>query len=135
MSDGRSQAPDLGLLEEHEFLENIKNIIASPKYDSSCESKIPHACWDLNNPRINAILRRIEERMSEILQKVPDSDKELQHIKTQLHHIAHYDRKKAITIALLGAQGTGKSMLICALFEIAGLSLTGKLGGLARVLS
>ncbi|KAF2448958.1 hypothetical protein P171DRAFT_452610 [Karstenula rhodostoma CBS 690.94] len=117
------------LLEEDEFSEYIKNHMSIPKYDSKREGKIPNAYWDLDTERISSILRQMEVRLCEIIQRFPDSDKELHHLLAQLHKIPHYERKKPTAIGLIGAQGHGKSMLINALFELDGISLTGKLGG------
>lgn len=129
MSVERPPASEMRLLEEDEFSEYIKDHMSVPKYDSSREAKIPNAYWDLDTERISSILRQMEIRFGQMIQNFPNSDKELHHLLAQLHKIPHYERKKATTIGLIGAQGHGKSMLINALFELEGISLTGKLGG------
>lgn len=55
-------------------------------------------------------------------------DKEIQHIVITATKLEQVERASIITIALIGAQGTGKSLLINALFDCPGLSLTGAKG-------
>jgi hypothetical protein len=128
MSEERQLVSEMRLLEADEFSHFIEKDMHALRYDSSREKKLPNAYWDLDTNRVHAILNQMKSRMAGIIQRFPDSDRELHHLSSQIDKILHYDRKKATIIGLIGGQGHGKSMLINAIFDLEGISLTGKLG-------
>ncbi|RMZ67957.1 Dynamin GTPase domain [Pyrenophora seminiperda CCB06] len=99
-----------------------------PKYDSSTEQKPDHAWWRLDKPAIDALLKGFSQLIVDLLQGSPTSDKELQHLFRTATDLSHVTRSAPISVALLGAQGAGKSLNINAIFDCDGLSLTGAEG-------
>jgi len=117
--------PILSLDEFQEHLKTLKNV---PKYDSSTEEKTPHPWWDLDKPSIHSLLRDISERVASCINGATGLDKELQHVANTATKLEKVERSPSVKVALIGAQGAGKSLLINALFDCTGLSLTGAKG-------
>lgn len=108
-----------------EFPEYLKARRSIPKYDATTESKVPHAWWDLDKTVINRLLNSFSEIIVAAVDRVPDNDRELKHLLRSATQLPQIERSPAIKVALLGAQGAGKSLLINAIFDCDGLSLTG----------
>ena len=117
--------PILSLDGFQDHLKALKNV---PKYDSSTEEKIPHPWWDLDKSTIHALLKDISERVTTCTQGATGLDKELQHVANTATKLEQVERGATVKVALIGAQGAGKSLLINALFDSTGLSLTGAKG-------
>ncbi|KAI4647068.1 uncharacterized protein J4E78_009040 [Alternaria triticimaculans] len=98
------------------------------KYDASAESKTPHDWWDLDRNTIHAILKDISEKVASCTKGKTGLDRELEHVVKTAVMLDQVERASPIKIALIGAQGAGKSLLINALFDCTGLSLTGAKG-------
>jgi hypothetical protein len=99
----------LSLDEFQEHLINIKNI---PRYDPSTEGKIPHPWWDVDKFDINTRLKDISEKIASCTQGAIGLDKELQHVANTATKIEQVGRGSTVKVALIGAQGAGKSLLI-----------------------
>ncbi|KAH8724226.1 hypothetical protein GQ44DRAFT_760353 [Phaeosphaeriaceae sp. PMI808] len=110
------------------FQEYVKTVKISPKYDSAAEGKLGHAWWDVDKPAIHALLKDISEQVATCVRGVPGLDKELQHVANTAAKLEQVERGAVVKVALIGAQGAGKSLLINALFDCTGLSLTGAKG-------
>jgi len=98
------------------------------KYDANAESKTPHDWWDLDRNTIHAILKDISEKVASCTKGKTGLDRELEHVVKTAVMLDQVERASPIKIALIGAQGAGKSLLINALFDCTGLSLTGAKG-------
>jgi hypothetical protein len=117
--------PVLSLDEFQEHLKIIKNL---SKYDSATEEKTPHPWWNLDKNTIHALLKGISEPIAACTQGATGLDRELQHVTNTATKLEQVERGAAAKVALIGAQGAGKSLLINALFDCTGLSLTGARG-------
>jgi hypothetical protein len=95
------------------------------RYDSSTEAKPQHPWYKLPKGEIDRILKKVGQCVAKLLKGAPEGDKELQHLLRTSNELAYVRRSPAIKVALLGAQGAGKSLMINALFDCDGLSLTG----------
>jgi hypothetical protein len=111
-----------------EFQEHLKKVKNTPKYDPSTEEKISHPWWDLDKFTINTHLKEISEKVASCTQGAIGLDKELQHVANTASKLEQVERSSTVKVALIGAQGAGKSLLINALFDCTGLSLTGAKG-------
>jgi hypothetical protein len=100
-----------------------------PKHNPNQEDRIIHPYWNLDRSAMDKILFEISALAKAKLMTVPEEDKELTHLRDAAERITKISRKSPIRVALLGAQGAGKSLLINALFDLDGLSLTGADGG------
>jgi ATPase subunit of ABC transporter with duplicated ATPase domains len=116
------------ILSFEDFQEHLKTLKNVPKYDSSTEEKTPHAYWDLDKPTIQSLLKDISEKVDSCIQGATGLDKELQHVVNTSTKLEQVERDATVKVALIGAQGAGKSLLINALFDCTGLSLTGAKG-------
>ncbi|KAH7067835.1 hypothetical protein FB567DRAFT_585403 [Paraphoma chrysanthemicola] len=111
-----------------EFQDHLKTIKSVPRYDSTAEEKAPHPWWNLNKPAIHSLLKDISEKVGTCTLGATDLDRELQHVSNTATQLEKVERGTAVKVALIGAQGAGKSLLINALFDCTGLSLTGAKG-------
>jgi hypothetical protein len=116
------------LLHYEEFQAQARRFKPVPKYDAAAESKTPHAWWDLDRDTIQANLKDISERVRECTKGKTGLDRELEHVVKTATMLEQVERAPAVKVALIGAQGAGKSLLINALFDCTGLSLTGAKG-------
>ncbi|KAF2819433.1 hypothetical protein CC86DRAFT_432039 [Ophiobolus disseminans] len=116
------------ILSMDEFQEHLKTLKSVPKYDSSAEEKIPHPWWELDKISINSLLKDISELVATCTQGAIGLDKELQHVANTATKLEQVECGTTVKVALIGAQGAGKSLLINALFDCTGLSLTGAKG-------
>jgi len=117
------------LLTFTQFLEYLTANKSVPKYDSSLEEKTPHPFWNLDRNCIDGLLKSISVLVTDRMEHVPPIDKELVHLRKTAQRVAQIDRGPTLKVALIGSQGAGKSLLINALFDQDGLSLTGAEGG------
>ena len=108
-----------------EFREYIEKHRIALRYRSVVENKRPHQWWNLDMPTIEKLLRDIAQTILGPLKDIPAKDRELLHLSRTAGLLSKVHRKKRIQVALIGAQGAGKSLLINALFDLNGLSLTG----------
>ncbi|CBX97359.1 hypothetical protein LEMA_P104900.1 [Plenodomus lingam JN3] len=95
------------------------------RYDSELEPKPQHPYYQMEKERIDTLLKEFGLPITGVLRGAPLDDKDLQHVLRTAEALSHVLRSKPLKIALVGAQGAGKSLLINATFEITGLSLTG----------
>lgn len=102
---------------------------AAPKHRSDQEARAPHPLWDLNRTVIDDILVEISALASAKLKAAPGDDKELIHLRDTAERLTRVTHSAPIRVALIGAQGAGKSLLINAIFDLDGVSLTGADGG------
>ncbi|KAL1796404.1 hypothetical protein ACET3X_004944 [Alternaria dauci] len=116
------------LLSYEEFQAQSHRFKPVPKYDAATETKTPHAWWDLDRNTIHATLKEISERIASCTEKKSGLDRELEHVAKTAAMLEQVERAPAIKVALIGNQGAGKSLLINALFDCTGLSLTGAKG-------
>ncbi|KAF2126021.1 hypothetical protein P153DRAFT_408019 [Dothidotthia symphoricarpi CBS 119687] len=79
---------------------------------------------DLDKTTIDVLLKKLSDLIINLLTGAPKSDRELQHLLRTASTLSYVLRSPAIKVALLGAQGAGKSLIINALFDLDGLSLT-----------
>jgi ATPase subunit of ABC transporter with duplicated ATPase domains len=98
------------------------------KYNAATETKDPHSWWELDRDKILANLKDIAERVASCTKGATELDRELEHVMKTAAKLPQVERTRAVKIALIGAQGAGKSLLINALFDRTGLSLTGARG-------
>jgi hypothetical protein len=128
MSEEGPSVPELKLLAAEEFSEYLDKHKFVPRYDSVEEKKLDHPYWSLPTTQIGITLRSIDATLSGILQKISSGDRELQQLLKETPRIPRFERNQTTSFALIGEQGHGKSMLINALFDLEGISLTGKKG-------
>lgn len=102
---------------------------SAPKHDTSAEEKTSHPYWTLNRSVIDVLLTEVSALVKEFLQTIPEGDEELTHLLTTAERLPQVPRITPVRVAFIGAQGAGKSLLINALFDCDGLSLTGADGG------
>lgn len=100
----------------------------TPRYNSALESKIPHPYWKLDRDSIQRDLKDISNCISPLLKNEQGLDNELAHVRKTNMRLDQVEHESIIKVALLGAQGAGKSLLINAIFDCPGLSLTGAKG-------
>ncbi|KAF2638562.1 hypothetical protein P280DRAFT_499892 [Massarina eburnea CBS 473.64] len=108
-----------------EFPEYLKANRYKVKYDSTSEPKFEHPWWDLPKCEIDRKLQEFTQRILDITGTSPEDDKELQHLKKTANSLSQVERSTAVKVALVGAQGAGKSLLTNAIFGCDGLSITG----------
>lgn len=96
-----------------------------PRYVTATEPKPAHAWFELDKSAIDGLLKDLAQYIADLLKDSPKTDKELQHLLRTSSELAHVTRSPPLKVALLGAQGAGKSLLINAIFDCDGLSLTG----------
>jgi hypothetical protein len=117
-----------GILSWPEFQEQKDRVKPAPRYDAAVEVKTPHPWWDLDKDGIQTILKNISEKVASSTNGTTSLDRELQHVMNTATKLERVERATNIKVALIGAQGAGKSLLINALFDCPGLSLTGAKG-------
>ena len=116
------------ILTFEEFLPYFQTHRSVPMYDSTTE-KMPSLLWfEIDKPAVDTALKELVQMITERLKGAPESDKELKHLDRTAQALAQVERSVPIKVALLGAQGAGKSLMINALFDRDGLSLTGAAG-------
>jgi hypothetical protein len=112
-----------------EFPAYIQPLKVLPKYNAEQEEKIPHPYWGLDRDKIGRLVASISDEVKAVLKDFPEDDKELHQLHDSGVRLPKIDRSPTMKVALLGNQGAGKSLLINALFDYDGLSLTGADGG------
>jgi hypothetical protein len=95
------------------------------RYNAKDEKKPDHPWFGLHKSEIDCLLKEFAQLVSNLLRGSPQDDRELQHVLRTVTDLAHVSRSPALKVALIGAQGSGKSLMINALFDCNGLSLTG----------
>jgi hypothetical protein len=114
-----------GITTLEEFPEILNSQKALTRYNSIAEAKPKHEWYRLPKAEIDRAVKGFAQYVCELLQGAPQADKELQHLINTANELAYVARSPAIKVALLGAQGAGKSLMINAIFDSDGLSLTG----------
>ncbi|KAJ4986398.1 hypothetical protein SVAN01_08090 [Stagonosporopsis vannaccii] len=104
------------------FLSTQKNLC---RYNSIIEKRPNHAYYNMEKSLIDDGLKDFSQTIVSMLSGSPDDDRELQHLIRTAPALANVQRSPAVKVALIGAQGAGKSLSINALFDCDGLSLTG----------
>ncbi|KAJ4346030.1 hypothetical protein N0V95_005763 [Ascochyta clinopodiicola] len=104
------------------FLSTQKSL---SRYNPGLERKPNHVWYRLDKDRIDDLLKAFSSITIQMLHGSPDDDKELQHLYRTATDLSNVLRSPPIRIALIGAQGAGKSLSLNALFDCDGLSLTG----------
>lgn len=117
------------ILDLHQFAERLPEFRILKPYDSSIEKRVDHLWLGVDHAGILELLREMSNEVSEVMVGLPESDSELKHLRTVVQALPRIQHSPPTRIALVGAQGAGKSLLINALFDIDGLSLTGADGG------
>jgi hypothetical protein len=95
------------------------------RYDPALEKRPNHIWYKIDKVKIDQSLKAFSQMISEMLAGSPEGDKELQHLLRTAPGLANVQRSPSIKVALIGAQGAGKSLSLNALFDCDGLSLTG----------
>jgi hypothetical protein len=95
------------------------------RYDPASEKKPNHVWFRMDRAKIDELLRSFSHSIVDMLNGSPADDKELQHLFRTATELANVVRSPPIKVALIGAQGAGKSLSLNALFDCDGLSLTG----------
>lgn len=95
------------------------------RYDPSLEKKPNHVWYRMDKGKIDELLKTFSESIVNMLIGSPTDDRELQHLFRTATELANVIRSPPVKVALLGAQGAGKSLSLNALFDCDGLSLTG----------
>jgi hypothetical protein len=116
------------ILSFDEFQEHLKTVKVVPRYDAASETKTPHPWWELDKVTIHTLLKEISEKVGSCTKGATGLDRELQHVVSTATKLEQVERGSTVKVALIGAQGAGKSLLINALFDCTGLSLTGAKG-------
>lgn len=98
---------------------------ALSRYNPSLEKKPSHAWYRMDKTKIDELLKSFSQSIVNMLDGSPSDDKELQHLFRTAPELANVIRSPPIRVALIGAQGAGKSLSLNALFDLDGLSLTG----------
>jgi|TARA_R110002003_G_scaffold40_13_gene2772 hypothetical protein len=93
-------------------------------YKSALEGKPDHPWFRLPRLEIDDNLVDFSAVVTKCLKGSPASDKELSHILAMAKVIAQVRHRPPISVAFIGPQAAGKSLLLCALFDLDGLSLT-----------
>jgi hypothetical protein len=112
-----------------EFPTYIQSHRVLPRYNAKQEEKTPHPYWELDRVKIDEIVADISDKVKVVLKDFPEDDKELGQLHDVGVRLPQINRSPTVKVALLGNQGAGKSLLINALFDYDGLSLTGADGG------
>lgn len=99
------------------------NVVA--KYDPSKEPKLPHPWWEFEKAKVDKQLREFAQLVLKVFVNVPNDDKELDHLQRTANTLSKVKPSNPVRVALVGAQGAGKSLMTNALFSCDGLSLTG----------
>ncbi|KAF2650093.1 hypothetical protein K491DRAFT_761961 [Lophiostoma macrostomum CBS 122681] len=113
------------ILTEKEFETYVKEHKSLPRYDSTHEQRHPHPWWDVQKSNIDAGLKDLSMKVRHVIVEEPKDDVELRHVVRSAEGLCQIPRGKPIQVALTGSQGAGKSLLLNALFDCDGLSLTG----------
>lgn len=113
------------ILTQNEFPKYLKDHRFKPRHDPTTEEKYPHPWWQVDQVGLQAVLRDISKDITDVMFGTPDGDNELKHLFTQAEALPQVQHGPPIRVALVGAQGAGKSLLINAMFDCDGLSLTG----------
>ena len=116
------------LLTMDEFLAQPHRMKPMPKYNATTEAKIPHPWWDLDRDLVHAYLKDISEVVTSVTKGSTGLDLELLHVVKTATRLEQVEREDTVKVALIGAQGAGKSLLINALLDSPSLSLTGAKG-------
>ncbi|KAF3036845.1 hypothetical protein E8E12_007724 [Didymella heteroderae] len=100
------------------------------RYDRGSEKKPNHIWYRMDKTKIDELLKLFSHSIADMLNGSPTNDRELQHLFRTATELANVLRSPPIKVALIGAQGAGKSLSLNALFDCDGPSLTGA-GGAA----
>ncbi|CAN9168334.1 unnamed protein product [Alternaria alternata] len=117
--------PILTLKEFPAYLQGQRTL---PRYDAKQEKKPDDPWWRLDRASVDELMKELAQLITQQLKGSPGNDKELQHLSRTATDLSHVVLSPAIKVALIGAQGAGKSLTINALFDCDGLSLTGAEG-------
>jgi hypothetical protein len=98
---------------------------STPRYNPLLETKPDHPWWQLPKSEVDQKLQLFSRLVHGALEGAPHDDKELQHLVDKANSLAQVERSATQKVALVGAQGAGKSLLTNALFGCDGLSITG----------
>ncbi|KAF2001636.1 hypothetical protein P154DRAFT_596258 [Amniculicola lignicola CBS 123094] len=107
------------------FQKFLKEHRITPKYESATETQIPHPWLEVGQNDIQECLKQMSNIALVAMGSIPEQDVELKHLRTVAELLPCVQRSAPIKVALVGAQGAGKSLLINALFDTDGLSMTG----------
>ncbi|KAH5398437.1 hypothetical protein HBI67_215240 [Parastagonospora nodorum] len=116
---------DSAIIPFEEFSTYLNTQKGLTRYNSKDEKRPDHPWFSLPKAEIDRLLKEFAQLIGDLLRGSPHNDKELQHLDRTANQLAHVARSPAVKVALLGAQGAGKSLMINALFDCDGLSLTG----------
>ncbi|OAL48292.1 hypothetical protein IQ07DRAFT_681710 [Pyrenochaeta sp. DS3sAY3a] len=116
------------ILSWEEFQDQAHLRKAVPKYSTANEPKKHHPWWELDKSGIHSNLNDIAEKIDQATKTAAKLDSDLNHVAVTASKLGHIDRSNPVKVALIGAQAAGKSLLVNALFDCSGLSLTGAEG-------
>lgn len=116
------------ILSWEEFQDQAHLGKAAPRYSTAKEPKKHHPWWELDKGGIHSNLNDIAEKIDQATKIKAKLDSDLHHVAVTASKLGQIDRSNPVKVALIGAQGAGKSLLINALFDYSGLSLTGAKG-------
>lgn len=114
-----------GIISFEDFPAHLSEQKSLGRYSSINEAKPDDPWHNLDKTAIDQLLKELAQHIGGLFKGAPLEDKELQHLFRTSSDLSHVPRSPAIKVALLGAQGAGKSLMINALFDCDGLSLTG----------
>ncbi|KAF1847434.1 uncharacterized protein K460DRAFT_306593 [Cucurbitaria berberidis CBS 394.84] len=107
------------------FLEWLKTQPPLKPYDAATEDPPDHPWFRLPKATIDEGLKDFSLLVVHCLKDAPRDDKELQHVLQTAKSLAQVPLGPPVAVAFVGPQGAGKSLLLCAIFDSDGLSLTG----------
>lgn len=105
------------ILTWEEFQDQAHRFRPSQKYIATTEPKTHHEWWDLDKDSIHSILKDIAEKITQATRTTHKLDCDLHHVAVTASKLVQTERPRSIKVALIGAQGAGKSMLINAIFD------------------
>ncbi|KAJ8119004.1 hypothetical protein OPT61_g125 [Boeremia exigua] len=116
---------DSDIVKVEEFPAYLSTQKSLTRYNPAFEKKPNHAWYQMDKTTIDGLLRDFSQTIVTMLNGSPDDDSELQHLFRTATVLANVSRSPPVRVALIGAQGAGKSLSINALFDCDVLSLTG----------
>lgn len=120
-----SNSTTSGLISLDDFPAFLNTQKKLSRYTSSIEKKPNHPWYQIDKDQIDSHLKQFKQAVIDLLKDSPKDDKELEHLIRNADKVANVHRSRPVKVALVGAQGAGKSLSSNAIFDRDGLSPTG----------